>query len=331
MINVLFISKRWINHKNIPNSTWITDVYHDWFYSYNSTGLGAYKVFEFDYQLELGIDPNKSLIELCKHSKFDVIIFASYYLSDYKFEDEVWDYLKKELNIPIVFIFQDTYLDDLPYRKKDDHSHCKYADYIIHCDTDLYIGKGLTDSPPKVFFPQHSPVFYDEELVRDIPVLLNCSHHTVDRQALLKHLASVGIDVTVRGGRLASNNESVTHYSLNYMRAKLSITASHHFNTHHVIAHTPESIMCGACTFVNKSDVFSKYFKPGIEYVEYDDFFDLADKIIYYTDNEDEAREIGKNGVKAISRFNAYSFYNNMFATLKTINPKFKYNGELID
>lgn len=329
MINVLYIAQRWFRHDS--DTSWLSDSYHDHYEDLNSTGLGEFKVFEYDYQISLGIDPDFSLIEFCKHNKFDVIFFPSYFEVFHKFKDSTWDYIKNTLNIPVVFVFVDVYPTDLPNRSKDDFSHTRHADLEIHFDTDLFIGKGLLDSPPKIFFPLHSSVFYDEELVRDIPIIFNGTSHVPDRQNLLNYLSNVGIPIVTRGGKIGSNNESISHYVLNYMRSKISIVSSHEFNNEHFVAHTGESMQCGCCTFINKSAIVRRYFIPDEHYVEYDGLYDLADKLIYYMDNEDEAEEIAKKGKENFKKYSSYNYFNNIFYALDKLHSNFVYKEKVID
>jgi len=314
MVNVLFVSQRWFKHDQY--NSWLNDAYHDHYSAFHSTGLGQYKYFEYDYQLALGIDVDKSLVEFCKHNKFDVIIFLGYFEKLYKFADTTWNYLKK---YPIVFFFGDVYPEALNGRSGDDFTHTKYADLVVHLDTDIHLGEGLKDNPPKMFYPigsRDKGIFYDPGIERDISILINGTV-TPSRRAVIEYINSVGIPIMIRGGKEASQNASIYHYALDYMRSYISICISH--NKGHLVGHMLESIECGCLTFVDKSDILSRYFRSDIDYIEFEDKHDLVDKLIYYLDNRDEGKEIVENGKLAVQKYSAYNFYKTLFVNLDNV------------
>lgn len=326
MINVLFVSVRWYTNDKNTNTSFLSEAYHNFYSSLNSTGLAQYKLFEYDYQKEMGIDTDKSLIEMCKHNKFDVIIFANYSAEYYfKFSDATWSYLHS-LDIPMVITIGDYYPD------RESYNYLKHADLVIYCDTDEEIGKTGQLNYFYLAHPLDPGIFYNSDLVRDTPIIFAGSASSVERIDLVKYLRSMNLPIKVRGGRIDAiwgryHIASNTEYAIDQMRSKISICLTHEYREDRIVAHIHESMQCGCCTFINKAELVRRYFTPDVHYVEYTDKYDLADKLIYYMDNEDEAQEIANNGYNEVQKYSVYNFYNDIFLNLSKVCKNFVYKN----
>lgn len=306
MKNVLFVTQRWVGLCG-----WLCDYSHYFIKSISSTGLGSCKEFNWDFELAIGCDLDKSFMDLLTNNKFDIIIFLGYTEECYKFKDTTWEFVKK-LTIPVVMCSGDFYPDLF------DYSHLKHADLIVMFDTDKYVNKGLKDLPPRWFFPPgilDPGLFFNSDIIRDNDVWFGGGLGLSERPELIGYINSIGLNVKHGGGGRwrIDHYASPFEYALDYMRSKMSISLSHSYTEDYLIGHIFEGMFCGCCTFVNKMRITRSLFTPGIDYVEYTDKYDLADKLIYYMDNEDEAQEIAKNGNIKVQNYNAYNFYTQLF------------------
>jgi len=67
----------------------------------------------------------------------------------------------------------------------------------------------------------------------------------------------------------------------------------------------------------SKNTSTSKYFKPGEDYVEFEDLEDLDNKIEYYLNNEEERIRIATNGYnKYYANYSSQIFWNNILENL---------------
>lgn len=314
MINILFIASRW--YKKDATTSILNTYYHNFYSSLSSTGLGEYKLFEVDYEQYLNNDVDNSLINIINNNKFDIIMFLSYFETYYKFDDKTWEFIKNT-GIPIVICHGDVLHID-----KSMFEYCKYGDLIIHMDCDMFLDSSYLNTkidhvylPP----PQDPGLYFDFNITRDIPIIISGTI-SFDRKPTADYLLSIGEDLPIyiradKGIYSEFNDRtSPSLYALDYMRSKLSVVMLH--NSEQVVGHIFESMLCGCCTFVNKSNFVSRLFRKNIDYVEYEDMYDLADKLIYYLDNEDDAKEIANNGKIAMKKYSAYNFYTKIFNKL---------------
>lgn len=316
MQNVLFVAQRWCGYDESNKISWLSDAYHNYYSSLNSTGLADYKIFEWDYEQRIGNNVDKSIINLCNTYKFDIIIFISYFESLCKFADSTWDYLKNKLSIPIVFCHGDTY--DLTEHPVYVFNHYKYADLVVHHDTDLYIEDGLNSNPPRLFFPipQDSGIFFDSNIERDTEIIFPGSLGQYQtRNELLTYLTNMNLSIKHVGGRNPADYLSPAQYALEHMRAKCSIFLSHNYKQDYIHGHFIESMLCGCCTFANKTRILPKYYDSD-SFVEYEDMYDLADKLIYYLDNKEEAKIIANKGIISMKKYSVYNFYSTIFSII---------------
>jgi Glycosyl transferases group 1 len=65
-------------------------------------------------------------------------------------------------------------------------------------------------------------------------------------------------------------------------------------NCDHVKGRVIETGFAGACLLERKNDATARWFRPGIEYVEYADIADGVAKLQWLREHEDEAREIAR-------------------------------------
>lgn len=72
----------------------------------------------------------------------------------------------------------------------------------------------------------------------------------------------------------------------------------------------------GGFLLTNYQEDYLDYFEPGIDYVYYDSYEDLLEKIDYYLTHDEERQQIARNGYEKVK---AYHTYRNRFDTILSI------------
>lgn len=127
----------------------------------------------------------------------------------------------------------------------------------------------------------------DQMLVRDIPI---SSQGRTQAGSIREHgihaLQAAGVSVYVDPSRL-----SIEEYVRIYHRSKIVVNFPSYLN-----GRVFETCLCGALLCEPAGTEAARYFVPGQEYVTYVDMAQLADRVQYYLDHEDERAQIARAG-----------------------------------
>jgi glycosyltransferase involved in cell wall biosynthesis len=169
----------------------------------------------------------------------------------------------------------------------------------------------------KMWVPQDLTFYYPSS-TQDINASFVGSTRYRDRQYFLSKLIKQYPEIAICGGQ-REDNLSPELYAEIIRRSKIglnfSLNPSGFFQTKGRVF---EIIASQSMLIEFKNPSTSKLFKPGEDYVEFENEIDLADKIKYYLSNEKERKEIALNGYKKYQEnYTDKHFWNKIMNTIE--------------
>lgn len=150
----------------------------------------------------------------------------------------------------------------------------------------------------RLWAPIDPSLFRPADGGRDIPVsfLGSTAGYRALRLEYLEHVKRAGIELLHTGGPVESP-VSIEEYARLLGRARISLNFSHSVeNTHQLKGRVIEIMFSGALLMENRNPEIERYFKPMSEYVEFTSREDLAGKIRYFLEHEEERAAIAAAG-----------------------------------
>lgn len=115
-------------------------------------------------------------------------------------------------------------------------------------------------------------------------------------------------------GGARERNLSIEGYSAAMRDTRIVINTSFSLAGDQLKGRVFEATACGCLLFQSASAQTRKYFKPGVEYIEWDTFEDCVNKLEYYSKNTTEAAEIALNGwVRFSENYSDTHFWTQVF------------------
>jgi hypothetical protein len=287
-----------------------------------SSGLASFDILTYE-ELHLSPLSDFQLIKKCQELRPDAVILSSWWhtLKNHPSEHAI-QFIRKKLNIPVVSIWWDTCSTSFgealrPLMEVFD-VHVVIDNPNMFClDKNSTYGDRFINLWP----PQDAGLFHSQTGTRDVPVafLGQISAYRSYRGEVLNHL----LQNNIPGKFLTQNREAqVSHAEYaNFMRnSKISLNFSQSVDCNQLKSRVFEIIFSGALLMESENEQTSKMFTPMKDYVSFQSKEDLAEKIRYYLNHEDELTQIAEQGLKtAFEKYNSNRFWELLLKKLKLI------------
>ena len=264
-----------------------------------SSGVGEEPVI-FYYDEGLGKSEagtiDEQLLKIADHVKPDLIVF-SHLLSwgEQNIRRETFSALR-HCGMKVVGVWHEGVAPDV-IRVADEMIDC--VDFHVVLDTKEQHLKH-TKFPEKylgLYDPRDPAAFSDPGLPRDrlmsfVGTMLGRAHRCFGIAMLWAN--GIPCDTIGREGGIMPPEQYVDLLR----RSKMGVNFADAGNgdTRHYKGRVAEVLLCGACLFERKNPEIQNILEPFIDYVEWETFEDLVDKVRYYARFEDERARIAERG-----------------------------------
>jgi hypothetical protein len=293
--NVLFVTEKWCD--GTPELA-LTNNFHNLFNTFSQTQPKyRFNTMHLDEApVVFGRHVNDILVEYCRQWKVDIIVFCLLGGSPYNPSNEVYRQLRA-MGVYLVFMWPDTGpgwgtqsikdldgLSDLHISWDNPHSefHNSFTFPANHLN---------------LWVPQDKYLFYKQRF-QQLEVSFIGSPRYYDRQMFLSNLIQKYPKVHIRGGQ---REEKLTpeQYAELIRHSKISINFSlspaMFFQTKGRVF---EVLACGSMLLEFANPATRKLLTPDKDYVEFDSPDTLVEKILYYTEHQEERAKIAEQGWK---------------------------------
>ena len=293
--------------------------------SLKSSGLADVETCYFDdFHRERDETAEEFVISYCAAEKPDLVVFTGLRTEIFRCE-EVLQKLAS-YGTPTVHLWWD-------HVSPDNQALANfYTENRLSLNVIMDISKPLEGEDPEhymnLWYPLDRQIFYyDSTVERDIDV---CFMGTVfpgyfqDRVDYLTHLHKQGIKFFSKTGVYSNQPLKIMEYAdkLRSSRIGLNFTYMPHFKAPHCKTRTFETIACGAMLLEQDNEHTWRWFKPGQDYVPFEDPEDLEFKIKYYLAHEEERAQIARHGWETLCKhYTERAFWEKVFEKLSLTSP----------
>jgi hypothetical protein len=288
MINILLVKSKWndLNPEKgiISNSKFLVEDTLDHLEFIN------YKVWYYDEEIYKGnaTTAYHTLARLMLDNVFDLCILEVVPINTpLAIETNFVHSLKKDLDIPFVFLWWDTWafhLNEMPkYADISAVDMCMDGPFYMHTESCLDCGNFSNEY-----------IMKKGDIEQDINISFIGSYNRPRRYETLKNLQLNNIDIYLTGGFFHDTCLSLDDYITALQRSKMTLNMSEDKNN--MKARIWEATLCGSLLFDDGNKVTEQYFIPDKHYIRYEDDMELIDKIEYYKDHDAERLIIANVG-----------------------------------
>ena len=178
------------------------------------------------------------------------------------------------------------------------------------------------DSPQYLYLwvPQSTAMFYPQE--KNIAVSFVGSTRYPERAEFIRELTSKCPEIVLAGGQRETQLSHEAYASL-IRRSRMSINFCGNpmgDSYTQIKSRVFEATHCASLLFEPEWSPTSRLFEAGKEYITFNSVVELARKIQYYSENDEERARIAEAGYnKAKARYSACSFWDKVMEKLKII------------
>ena len=302
----------------------VTDSAEEHFLSGPLRSAGVAETVEYYYDVDgsSGIFGDSNLVDLVTHVCPDLIYLSSYVPSvKYHPQLEVLRAIREKCRIPLAAAWYDT--AGTNFMAESSHLSTTFdLNILLDCGV---LAEHFPDDPRFLYLwtPLDFSVFYPGDGPRDIPVSFigTTGSYRGVRRTYLDYLNEQNIHIYRSGGQ-REQPVSLEEYAAILRRSKISVNFSHSApGAHQIKGRVFETMFSGALLFENENSETPKFFTPMVDYVEFGDKEDLADKVRYYLDHEDERHQIALSGYhKATTEYNHEIFWAKVMTRIEELN-----------
>lgn len=305
-MKVLFVREKWSDGRpelGLSDGSYLIP-------TLESSGMGEAMVYYYDageFYLKttdafhtLAANPPMASEEVVHYADMwrpDLVMFSCLIsLGDRNIKRE--SYVKiRDWGIKVVGLWHEGIAPDV-VRWADMYADC--VDFNVFLDTKAQFLEH-TKFPEKclgLYDPRDPNTFSDPGLSRDILMgFVGTVHGRLHRIAGIANLWANGVlcEVIGRSGGIFPER---TADLLRRSRMGVNFADAGNGNLRHYKGRVAEVLLCGACLFERKNPEIENILEPYIDYVEWESYEDLVDKVRYYAQHEDERRKIAESGKK---------------------------------
>lgn len=288
----------------------ITNAEHYLWNTLDLMGIESRK-FHFDeYFFERGLPGDSDLIKLCKEFKPDMILLDWQNGSEHNPTMQSLHYMNYILRIPIVAIWWD-HIWDVHIRSAEQIK--PFVDLNVVVDAGMFWPRVVNSDTYLFLWTPEDPNFYHDDK-KDVPISFIGRIGKPGRKQIVSRLEE--IEGFVHAGGQRENFLTKEEYAKAYRRSKIAVNFSQSKidGISQMVGHTMEATQSGCMLLEQDNQETAGMFVPYVDYVPWKDEDDLILKAKYYTEHEDERKEIAKNGnEKAIKYYNSDQWWNRVF------------------
>ena len=299
-------------------------------HSFAANGAGTYDVFFYDAARADGVDPDWKILELCKANLYDAVILYWYPAPgkhNVNLSPDTLYLLRNALGVRIASIFYDTWSRALYLQAE---GLAPFLDIAVVTDSlSHFEHSNQKDKYINLCFAPDTTIFNDPGMKRDIPVSLNGTSN-IYRDKILDALHKKNIPCLNTGGY--NNYLPIEDYAEIYKRSKISLNSSWTPKGKRTFkARVMEATLCGSMLIEQENDETARRFRAYEDFVPYTDEEDLAKKISYYLEHDDERLVIAEKGKKRAQELaSPEKFWGKLLdavASSETYNPNDAYKA----
>jgi glycosyltransferase involved in cell wall biosynthesis len=306
--DVLFITEKWCDGNP---ETGLTNNYHNLFNTMRLSGLATdVSILHYDelfYNHKIHIDG--ALPQYFEESKPDVVVSSHWGTSPLNPSPKSYD-LMKNLGIKTIIIWPDT-------RDWAIDAILNLSQVNLHVS-----GGGEVESPlapNHMWIPpsQDETLYYDDTKTTNVSFIGSIEGYGGVRKHYINYLKEHGVDVVSAGGQ-REQKLSPEEYARLVRVSKMGINFGHSakLGTFQSKGRITEILASNSLLLEFKCGMAQRQLKlvPGKDFIEFDSPEDLKDKIEYFTKNENERKEIARNGYNVYNEnYTSFHYWNNMF------------------
>ena len=170
----------------------------------------------------------------------------------------------------------------------------------------------------RLWAPLDFSIFHPRNCPRDIPVSFvgSIGSFRSVREEYLDYLSQQNVGLVVCGGR--ENPLELKEYADIASRSKIALNFSHSIgNTHQLKHRVFETMFSATLLLENRNSETRQFFEPMVDYVDFESKEDMADKVRYFLEHDDERLAIAMNGYrKATEQYNYRTFWDQIMHKL---------------
>ena len=298
-----------------------------------SAGVAETVEYYYDLDYSPGLFGDSRLVNLVRGVRPDLIVLSSYGPFDKRLPQlEVLRTIRSKCGIPIIAIWFDGYGD---IKIEASAAMSGVVDLNILVDSG-FLADHFSDKPNYLYLwpPLDFSVFFPVNGTQDIPVsfLGSTGAYRDMRKPFLSYLEEQKLPLYRAGGQ-REQLVSLEEYADILRRSKISLNFSYcPGGLHQLKGRVFEVMFSRALLLETENTEITRYFTPMVDYVPFDSKEDLADKVRYYLQHEDEREQIALNGyTKATEQYNHEEFWSRVLgkaADLKLLASPLAARGE---
>ena len=284
---------------------------------------GVADLVEYYYDLDHFDGPmgDQNLVNLVNATRPDLMLFSSYNKSNKTHPNfDVLKTIRSKCGIPIVVIWNDSLSKG---SKRLFLQMSGSVDLNVLMDSQILLSEypGVSQHL-RVWTPNDENLFRPRGEARDIDVSFigSTGSYRDIRNTFLDHIDERKIPLLRTGGQLTPI--TLDEYAETMRRSKISINFSQSIpGTHQLKARVFEILFSGSLLMEPENPETTMFFDPMVNYVSFSTKEDLADKISYYLEHDDERQKIAESGYRrAVTEYNHSQFWNKVMSELERLN-----------
>jgi len=285
-----------------------------------SAGIADTVEYYYDTDCVGGFHGDRKLIELAANVRPELMVLSSYNPARKQYPGiSVLQAIRTKLETPVLVMWSDTTTQTAVKTAKrisgiSDYNVMNESGYLAECfpESSRYI---------QLWASLDFSVFHPGSQCRDIPVsfLGTTNWYREVRQAYLDYLKIQEIPVHQAGGK--DDPLTLDQYADIIRRSKISINFSHSVgDTHQLKGRVFEILFSGTFMLESENLETPKFFTPMVDYVPFSSKEDLAEKVNYYLQHEDQRKKIAQSGYhRAITEYNHNAFWNIIISNMEDL------------
>lgn len=285
-----------------------------------SSGVADVEHYFYDLEGTGTVFNDRALVDRVLETQPDLIVLSSHNPDNVNHPQlEVLEAIRSQCQIPFAAMWADT-TSDLAF------AHCNRMSKVIDLNL-LLDSNSLGERNPgkpeflRLWTPLDFSVFHTDKEAKEIPVSFigSTGDYRSGREDYLGYLKDQNLEVFREGSQ--ESPVSLARYAEILRKSRISLNFSHAaYGTHQFKGRVLEVMFSGAMLMENKNSETTQFFTPSVDYVDFDSKEDLADKLRFYAEHEQERQEIALAGhQKAIEQYNYRTLWQKVMEKLKDL------------
>ena len=312
MRNVLFITEKWCDGNP---KTGLTNHYHNLFNTLRNSNLATdIAIAHYDelyYEHKIHIDD--AIEHYIEEYKPNVVVTSHWGTSPLNPSYRTYNILK-EKGIKSIVIWPDT-------RDWAVNTILSLPQVDLHVSGGAEFDYELAPNHGWIMAAQDESLYYDDVKTNVVSFIGSIEGYGGVRQHYVNYLKQNGVNIVAAGGQ-REHKLSVEEYARLVRISKMNINFGHSakIGTFQCKGRVTEIIASNSLLLEYKCGLVQKQLKlvPGKDFIEFESPEDLKNKIDYFIKNENEAKDIARNGYNVYNEnYTSFHYWNTMFERIK--------------